>query len=48
MKLPKAQKRDEGQKTKLIYYLHQKNTKELMHEAADLIAMLLIHQGRVS
>lgn len=48
MKLPKAQKRDEGQKNKLIYCLHQKNTKELMHEAADLIAMLLIHQGRVS
>lgn len=48
MKLPRAWKRDKRQNPKLIDHLHQKNTKELVHEAANLIAMLLIHQGRVS
>lgn len=48
MKLPRAWKRDEGQKPKLIDHLHQKNTEELVHEAANPIAMLPIYQGRVS
>lgn len=41
MKLPRAWKRDEGQNPKLTDHLHQKNSKELAHEAANLIAMLL-------
>lgn len=48
MKLYGAQKRDEVQNSKFIDHLHQKNTEELLHEAASLTAMLLIHQGRVS
>lgn len=44
LKILEAQSRDKKQ----VDHIHHRNTKELVQVAVSPIAMLLIHQGRVS